>query len=147
MVTLALFAFLVLISLPLTRRWVESVHQRNAVGILIDGLGRAKAIALRDPAALIDPSTPVAAVCLVKGVISVVVADTQGISCTQTPAWSQAMPSDASVLRQWDQIPLQCVAYSERGVPLSVRVGGMTCTQSPLDIDVGAEDAYPVSLP
>jgi type IV pilus assembly protein PilA len=151
MVTLALFAFLMLLSLPLTRAWVESAHQRDASGMLTEGLGRAKALALRNPQGLTDQTLPVAVTCLVSGKISVVAATSTGVDCTQAADWDAQLPSDTTVVLPTTQLAFQCAAYNERGLSLAASVGSLACTpastSSSLNVNVGSLDALKVSLP
>ncbi|GGA03244.1 pilus assembly FimT family protein [Dyella caseinilytica] len=154
MVTLALFAFLMLIGLPLTRAWVQSAHQRDASGMLIEGLGRAKALAMRNPQGFTNQSLPVAVACLVAGQISVVAVGTSGVDCSQTSDWDAQLPTDASVVQAGNGLVFQCAAYNERGIALAVSVGNMTCTpsslnntQSSLNINDGDLNALNVPLP
>lgn len=147
MITLALFAFLMLVGLPLTRAWVQSVHQRDAAGMVIEGLGRAKALALRNPQALTDQTLPAAVACLVSGQIRVAAAASSGATCSQSITWTTTLPSDATVVKSADNTAFQCVAYNERGIALVTSVGSLACTQSSLNVNVGSLDVFPVSLP
>jgi type IV pilus assembly protein PilA len=147
MVTLALFAFLVLLSLPLTHTWVESAHQRDAYGALVEGLGRAKAAALRNAQAATDQTLPVAVTCLISGKISVVVAGTNTVDCSQAGDWDAQLPFDASIV-QANGTAFQCAAYNERGIALSTSVGNLACTTSLLNVNVGSQtNGFSVSPP
>jgi type IV pilus assembly protein PilA len=155
MVTLALLAFLILIGLPLTRGWVQSAHQRDAAGMMIEGLGRAKALAMRNPQGFTSQSVPAAVACLVAGQISVVTASTNGVNCNQASDWSAQLPSDASVTQAYGGTAFQCAAYNERGIALTTSVGGLACTPSStsaslpssLNINDGDLNAFNVPLP
>jgi type IV pilus assembly protein PilA len=155
MVTLALFAFLILIGLPLTRGWVQSAHQRDALGMMTEGLGRAKALAMRNPQGFTSQAVPVAVACLVVGKVSVVAAGTSGVDCSQASDWNAQLPSDASVVQTQGGTTFQCAAYNERGIALAVSVGSLTCTPSStssftpssLNINDGELNAITVSLP
>lgn len=146
MVTLALLAFLLSVGLPLTSGWVQSAHQRDAVGMLTEALGRAKALALRNPQGLADQSQPVAVTCLGKSTLSVVAASAKGVDCGVGRAWAAQLPADASIV-QSDNSTFQCVAFNERGIALATTVGSLACSQSSLNVKVGSQDAYPVPLP
>jgi type IV pilus assembly protein PilA len=154
LVTLALFAFLILLGVPLTHAWVQSAHQRDASGMLAEGLGRAKALALRNSQGVTDQTLPVAAVCLMGGRIQVTTATKDGIACATAVSWSATLPFDASIVKATNQSAFQCVAYNERGMALAASVSGLTCTQSPSDgsvlafnVMVGNETALSVPLP
>jgi type IV pilus assembly protein PilA len=155
MVTLALLAFLLLIGLPLTRGWVQSAHQRDAAGMMIEGLGRAKALAMRNPLGLTSQSVPAAVACLVGGNVSVVAASTNGVDCSQAAIWDAQLPSDASVTQADGGAAFQCAAYNERGIALTTSVGALACTPSStpaslpssLNINDGDLNAFNVPLP
>ncbi|MBE1161863.1 pilus assembly FimT family protein [Dyella acidiphila] len=157
MVTLALLAFLVMVGLPLTSAWVQSAHQRDAAGMLTEGLGRAKALALRNPQGLTDQSLPVAVTCLSGRNLSVVAADASGADCSQSQQWGMQLPTDASIVQApllasasttaAAAVAMQCVAFNERGIALSTSVGSLTCTSSSLNVLVGSQDAFNVQLP
>lgn len=147
MVTIGLVAFLLTLGVPLAREWVQSAHQRDAAGILNEALGRAKALALRNPQGLTDQTLPAAAICLVGGKLSVVSAATQNIACGVNVEWAKSLPAEASVVLTTTNIPFQCVAYNERGVALVTSVGNLSCTQAALDVNVGLEEAFNVLLP
>lgn len=153
-VTLALFAFLVLLAVPLGHAWVQSAHQRDASGMLTEGLGRAKALALRNSMGLTDQTLPVAMACLVGGKIEVASATKDGADCGQGGSWSAKLPFDVSIVEATSQSAFQCVAYNERGVALAATIGPIQCTPAlssgqPLTFNVlvGNEEALPVNLP
>ncbi|GGA44108.1 pilus assembly FimT family protein [Dyella nitratireducens] len=153
MVVIGLVAFLLTLGVPLAREWVQSAHQRDSAGKLAEALGRAKALALRNPQALTDQSLPAAAVCLIGQQLSVVGADTnKQIACTNQSDWTQQISSDASVVLTNTNIPFQCAAYNERGVLLVTSLSGLSCMQaSPnhayVDVNVGSEEAFNVFQP
>lgn len=147
MVTIGLVAFLLTLGVPLAREWVQSAHQRDAANILNEALGRAKALALRNPQGLTDQTLPAAAVCLIGGKLSVVSAGTKNTVCGANIEWTKPLSSDASVVLTTTNIPFQCVAYNERGVALVTSVSNLSCTQAWLDVNVGSEETLNVQLP
>ncbi|MGA7439942.1 MAG: prepilin-type N-terminal cleavage/methylation domain-containing protein [Luteibacter sp.] len=154
MVTLTVLAFLILLSAPLTRAWVQSAHQRSAYGMLLEALGRAKALSLRNAAAQTDQTLPVAAACLIGSDARVVVPVGTSLSCAAGIVWSSTLPEDAEVTLATGGGALSCVAYNERGLALDATVGGLHCTPAPnngqqaiINVIVGNENALTVSIP
>lgn len=148
MITIGLVAFLMTLGVPLARQWVQSAHQRDAAGMLAEALGRAKALALRNPQAITDQTAPAAAVCLIAGKLSVVSADaTKKLACGAGIQWTRPLPSETSVVLTTTNSPFQCVAYNERGVALVMSLGSLACTQAALDVNAGSEEAFNVQLP
>ncbi|WP_284321888.1 type IV pilin protein [Dyella acidisoli] len=147
MVVIGLVAFLLTLGIPLAREWVLSAHQREAKGALDEALGRAKALALRNPQGLTDQTLPAAAVCLTAGKLVVVPATAQKITCDTKAEWAQSLPSDATIVLTKTNIPFQCVAYNERGVALVTTVSNLSCLQAGLDVNVASEEAFFVQLP
>lgn len=147
MVTIGLVAFLMTLGVPLAREWVQSAHQREAAGLMTEALGRAKALALRNPQALTDQTLPAAAVCFTGGELMVVGGTAKGATCDAKAEWTRPLPSDASVVLTLTNIPFQCVAYNTRGVPLVTTVSNLACSQAALDVNVASEEAFNVLLP
>lgn len=147
MVVIGLVAFLLTLGVPLAREWVQSAHQREAAGTLSEALGRAKALALRNPQGLTDQTLPAAAVCMTAGKLAVVPATAQKITCDTKPEWTRPLPPDASIVVTLTNIPFQCVAYNERGVALVTSVSNLSCTQASLDVNVASEEVVNVLLP
>lgn len=147
MVVIGLVAFLMTLGVPLAREWVQSAHQREAKGALEEALGRAKALALRNPQGLTDQTLPAAAVCLTAGKLVVVSGSAQKTTCDAKAEWTRPLPSDASIVLTQTNIPFQCVAYNERGVALITTVSNLSCSQAALDVNVASEEAFNVPLP
>lgn len=49
MVTIAILALLLLLAMPFTRHWVDGVKQMRTRNLLVEGVGQARALALRNP--------------------------------------------------------------------------------------------------
>lgn len=49
MITIALLAFLLMLGNPLTATWTAGAQQQSAESLIREGIGRAKALALRNP--------------------------------------------------------------------------------------------------
>ncbi len=62
MITIALFGLLLFVGVPLTQSWTNSSYQRDAAGLLKQGISRAKATALRNQGAVQD-TAPAAVLC------------------------------------------------------------------------------------
>jgi len=147
MVVIGLVAFLMTLGVPLAREWVQSAHQLDAARTLEEALGRAKALALRNPQGLTDQTLPAAAVCLTAGKIIVVRGSAQKTTCDASAEWTRPLPSDATIVLTKTNIPLQCVAYNERGVALVTSVSNLSCSQAGLDVNVASEEAIFVPRP
>lgn len=147
MVVIGLVAFLLTLGVPLAREWVLSAHQREAAGTLSEALGRAKALALRNPQGLTDQTLPAAAMCLTAGKLVVVPAAAQKTTCDTKAEWTRPLSPDATIVLTQTNIPFQCVAYNERGVALVTTVSNLSCSQAALDVNVASEEALNVPLP
>jgi prepilin-type N-terminal cleavage/methylation domain-containing protein len=150
MVTITLMLIICLAGLPLTKAWVDSAHQREAAGMLAEGLGRAKALAMRNPGGIADPTQPAAFVCLSGSTVAVARPDQSSACGKGTLAWSTSLPGGSSIV-QSDNTAFHCVAYSARGAALAVDVASTTCTTSTtkttIEAHAGNEDALTVSIP
>ena len=62
MITITLFGILLFVGVPLTQSWTNSAYQRDAAGLLKQGLSRAKSIALRNQGKVQD-TAPAAILC------------------------------------------------------------------------------------
>jgi len=148
MVTVTLMCIIALVGVPLTKAWVDSAHQREAAGILAEGLGRARALAMRNPGGIADPAQPGAFVCLTGSTVAVARPD-QSTACGKgTLAWSASLPIGSSIALP-GKAAFHCVAYSARGAALAVDVASATCTTPTtlIEAHAGNEDALTVSIP
>jgi len=143
MVTITIFGLLLLVGVPLTQSWTNSGYQRDAAGLLKQGISRAKAIALRNQGAVQD--TAAAAVLCRSGQNLKLFSLTPGqtIDCTSTTQvlWSTPLPSAAVI--QVANVNLACVAFSNRGLAVT---GGGTCTTGTIQVTAGSESAVNVPL-
>ena len=151
MVTVTLMFIIALAGVPLTKAWVDSAHQREAAGTMAEGLGRAKALAMRNPGGIADPAQPAAFACLSGSTVAVARPD-QSTACGKgTLAWSASLPGGSSIALSGKSKDFHCVAYSARGSALDVDVAATTCTTPTPDITLeahaGNEDALAVSIP
>lgn len=146
MVTIALMIILTLIGLPLTKAWGDSARQREAAGVLAEGLGRAKALAMRNPGGIEDTAKPSGYACLTGSTIAVARTDLGGACGKGQLDWSGTIPTEASA-----KLPsgsaFQCVAYNSRGEALAIVINGLACTTASPEILLGQEDAFTVDIP
>lgn len=143
MVTIAIAGMLLFIGAPLSKAWTDSAHQRDAAGLLSQGISRAKATALRNPGGA-QEEAPAAALCRSGQVLKLFsIADTQSISCSATAniLWTAQLPT--SVALQAGGTDIACVAFNSRGLPV---VGGNACTTSSIDVTAGSESAFNVPI-
>lgn len=136
MLTLALAAILAMAALPMTIAWMDGVRQVQARGLLVDAVGRARALAVRNPDRLAQ-SQAVARVQLANdGTLSVVRNGTGAV------LWSGSMPSSVQ-LEDSAAAPFSCVAYNSRALP--VNAGGCT-TDGLVLVQAGSREAINVQL-
>jgi type IV pilus assembly protein PilA len=147
MVSLAVMLILFLAAVPMTISWSNSAKQRDAAGLLQQGLSRAKALALRNPGA-VAAGQPSVALCLSGGTISLLRLQPDAtFNCTPAAEadlqWSAAVPSAASI--KIDGADFHCLALDNRGLP--VTVGDCVATSSgTFNVVVGSEDSLDVTL-
>jgi len=143
MITIAIFGILLFIGIPLTKAWSDSASQRDAAGMLKQGISRAKAMALRNPGAALD-NAPAAVLCRSGQTLKLFsIANAQAINCASTSniLWAALMP--ASVSAQASGAEIACVAFSSRGLPVA---GGSACTTTSIDVTVGNESELNVLI-
>ena len=142
MITITLFALLLVVGVPLTQSWTNSAYQRDAAGLLRQGISRAKSIALRNQGKVQD--TAPAAVLCVSGQSLKLLSLTPGqtIDCTVTTPilWSTPLPAAAAL--QVANVNLACVAFSNRGFAVS----SGSCTTGTIQVTAGSEIAVNVPL-
>lgn len=123
MVTIAIMAFLLLAGLPFMNAWVDGVRQMQARNQLLDGIGQARALALRNPASL-AADQPVAMLRMVGREAQVV------MSPAGTTVWTAQLheavvlntvgktaPSTRT-LKHGNDARFRCVAFNSRGIRL-----------------------------
>lgn len=143
MITIAIFGILLFIGAPLTKAWSDSATQRDAAGMLKQGISRAKAMALRNPGAALD-NAPAAVLCRSDQTLKLFsIANAQSIACASNSniLWTAQIPTSARVQAAGAEIA--CVAFSSRGLPVA---GGSACTTSSIDVTVGSESALNVLI-
>jgi|SRR5450830_444288 len=142
MITITLFGLLLLVGVPLTQSWANSGYQRDAVGLLKQGISRAKSIALRNQGTVHD-SAPAAVLCRSGQNLKLFSLTTgQTIDCTATTQilWSTPLPNAAVI--QVASVDLACIAFSNRGFALS----NGSCTTGTIQVTAGSESAINVPL-
>ncbi|SDW62282.1 MULTISPECIES: Tfp pilus assembly protein FimT/FimU [Pseudomonas] len=147
MISLAVMLILLMAAIPMTISWSNSAKQRDAAGLLQQGLSRAKALALRNPGA-VGAGMPSAALCLSGGTLSVLrLARDVTFSCTpeadEDVQWSAVIPSAASITIGGEDF--QCLALDNRGLPVTVS-GCVETSTGTFNVIVGSEDSLDVTL-
>lgn len=141
MVTVSIFGVLLAIGAPFTKSWSDSAHQREAAGVLKQGISRAKATALRNPDGARDDAAA-AALCHSGQTLKLFKTATS-VDCTSsaTPLWSAQLPAAVGVSSSGSTV--SCVAFNSHGLPVA---GGVGCTLSTIDITAGSESAFNVPI-
>jgi len=139
MITIALFGLLLLVGVPLTQSWTNSGYQRDAAGLLKQGISRAKAIALRNQGKVQD-TAPAAVLCR-SGQNLKLYSLSAAIDCTATTQiWSTSLPSAAVI--QTGGVDLVCIAFNNRGLAVS----SGSCTTTTVQVTAGSESSVDVPL-
>ncbi len=139
MITIAVFGLLLLVGVPLTQSWTNSGYQRDAAGLLKQGISRAKSIALRNQGAVQD-TAPAAVLCR-SGQSLKLYSLSAAIDCTATtPIWSTSLPSAAVI--QTGGVDLVCIAFNNRGFAVS----SGSCTTTTVQVTAGSESSVDVPL-
>ncbi|TBU95897.1 pilus assembly FimT family protein [Phytopseudomonas dryadis] len=138
MITLAVLALLMFVGLPLTNAWVNGAQQQTAASLLREGIGRAKAQALRNPRNVQDISQPAALLCRSGQVLKI----PDGDACTDTASWTAQLPAEPAVKLGSDSSDLVCVAFNSRGLPIA----SGDCEKSDIKITVSSQDDILVPL-
>lgn len=143
MITIAIFGILLFVGAPFTKAWGDSANQREAAGLLQQGISRAKATALRNPGKALDDA-PAAALCRSGQALKLFsVANAQSIDCSATTnvLWTAQIPASAVV--QASGADIACIAFNSRGLPVA---GGNACTTSTINVTAGSESALNVPI-
>lgn len=143
MITIAIFSLMVTMGAQLTTSWVNSAQQRDAAGLLKQGISRAKATALRNPGGALN-SWPAAALCRSGQVLKLYsISDQASINCSSTSniLWQTNLPSAATL--QAGGTDISCVAFNSRGLPVN---GSNACATSTISVTVGSESAVDVEI-
>ena len=149
MITLTVLAFLLFLGAPLTSAWTDGAQQQTAASLLREGIGRAKAQALRNPGGVRNADEPAAALCYSNQTLVLYRIDrpnsgTASVNCAATSniIWSAALPSKPAV-KLSDDNSFSCSAFNNQGLPITA---GNTCTTLDLQITVTTQDAINVPL-
>ncbi len=141
MITIAIFGILLAIGAPFTKAWSDSAKQREAAGVLKQGISRAKATALRNPEGARD-DVAAAALCRSGQTLKLFKMATS-VDCTSsaTPLWTAQLPASVGVKVGGSDV--SCVAFNSRGLPV---VGGNACTTASIDVTAGSESTFNVPI-
>ena len=141
MITVTIFGILLAIGAPFTKAWSDSAHQREAAGVLKQGISRAKATALRNPEGARD-DVAAAALCR-SGQTLKLFKMAANVNCTSsaTPLWTAQL--HASVGIKVGGADVSCVAFNSRGLPV---IGGSACATSSIDVTAGSESVFNVPI-
>lgn len=142
MITLVVLGVLLAVGVPLTRAWSDSAYQREAAGLLQQGISRAKATAQRNEGG-VQNTAPAAVLCLTQQSLKLFKLDKgQSIDCNATSAilWTAVLPSSATV--QLQSGSFTCVAFDNRGLVAE----GTACSTTTLQVMAGNESAFDVPL-
>lgn len=170
MITIVVMALLLLAAMPFTSAWVDGTRQMRARSNLIEAVGQARALAMRNPEAT-GTGAPVTAVlyqsgqralCVVtleSGTWSATTCLTDGKSCQGAEAgkaaegvsWLGCITSGgADLALRAGGADFHCVAYDSRGLQRDVTgLAGSACVspdQSAVSITVGSQESVNVSL-
>ncbi|WP_313517377.1 prepilin-type N-terminal cleavage/methylation domain-containing protein [Pseudomonas sp.] len=143
MITVALLAFLVLIGGPFTAAWSNGAKVRDAEGVLNQGIGRAKAAALRNRYGIVD-SKPAAILCLSSdNLLSLHEADDKDTpaTCATHSPWQAQLPASVSVTLTAGTTTLSCLSFDSHAAFASVSVPGGCSSSTALTLASGGENA------
>ena len=140
MVTIALLAFLLMIAAPYTSAWANNARLLEGQRILEEGIGRAKALALRNPnGRTVEDSTPAALLCLDSTNRTLSLYAPAGTSCTGTARWTARLPNGfaAKVGTQ----NLASLPFDNRGLLVAASASPSMSSTRTLSLSVGQETA------
>lgn len=134
MFSLAIGAFLMMLCVPFGVAWMDGVRQLQARGDLVDAVGRAKSLALRNGSGR-APGETVSRVVLEDDVLSVREHDGSVL-------WSAELPRAVTLSTNADE-PFVCTAYDSRAMAIDED----DCTLSPrLVVKVASREELDVEL-
>lgn len=118
MVTLAIIAGLAMLPIPFSARWMDSDRQLQARGQLVEAVGLARSLSLRN-AASAARGTPVTCLRLVgNGVLEVAtLASGQACPAGGTVVWRVQLQGPVTLAETGTGTPFRCVAFDSRGAP------------------------------
>ena len=142
LVTMAVSAILLGISIPLGSFWIESASLSSTKGEISHGIGKAIATSLRNEQA-IDRNEPAAALCLSDtNRLTVLQASASELpNCalsTGTSVWTSSIPDKVTIKE--NGIDINCLCFNIHGLLTTSNCSG--CATKPvLDISVGDRQA------
>jgi type IV pilus assembly protein PilA len=124
LITIAISALLMTSAGTLTTHWIASSRVQSALGVMTQGVSRAKSIALRNPGGVSNGAS--AAILCISGSTVRLFAATRSPQAAATcqnsgGLWSAQLASTASV--QVNGSTLSCLAFTNRGMPLNPASG------------------------
>ncbi|MEB0150624.1 prepilin-type N-terminal cleavage/methylation domain-containing protein [Pseudomonas sp. CCC2.2] len=142
MITITVLGILLFVGVPLTQAWSNSGYQRDAAGLLKQGISRTKAMALRNPGG-VQNAAPAAALCRsgqTLKLFSITIGQSIDCSLTTNILWRSSIPTTASI--QASGVDVKCIAFNNQGLPLSVN----SCTTTTIQVTAGSENAVDVPI-
>lgn len=141
MTTIALLAILAMIAGPFTSAWSDRAKLHDAEGILNQGIGRAKAAALRNRYGIVD-GEPAATLCLSSDNLLSLHEATDKItpaSCDTPTIWQTRVPASVSITLTSDASALACLSFDGRAAFATVDVGSDCASSTALTLATGGE--------
>lgn len=138
MITIALLAFLLSIAAPYTSAWSNNAKLLEGQRIVEEGIGRAKALALRNPnESTVDGATPAALLCLDSDSQTLSLYAPSGSTCSGTARWSSRLPTGFSV--KVGTQGLNSLPFDNRGLLLADSANPSMSSTRTLTFSVGQE--------
>lgn len=153
MITITIMALLVLVTLPLTSDWIDGNRQMRAKSNLLEAVGQARALAMRNPRALptnvagTDDPLAVAAVlyegrtdttsptlCVVTRMAAAphdwntsTCAPDEDADADRRPLWYGRIANAGELELKIGGADFRCVAYDSRGIQRVTEIDGVAC--------------------
>jgi Tfp pilus assembly protein FimT len=142
LITMAVSAILLSISLPLGSFWIESTSLSSTKGELSHGIGKAIATSLRNEQA-VDRDEPAAVLCLSdSNQLTVLQASASELpNCTLgtgTSVWTSSIPDKVTASK--NGVDVSCLCFNVYGLLTTNNCSGCT-TETVLDINIGDRHA------
>ncbi|WP_437882452.1 prepilin-type N-terminal cleavage/methylation domain-containing protein [Pseudomonas sp. LRF_L74] len=137
LVTLALLAFLLMLAVPFTSAWSSSAKLRDTENLLLQGAGRAKALAQRNHYGMTGNQVA-ARLCFDSQELKLQLyqaSSSDEASCSGTPIWSAAVPQGATI--KDGSTDFACLAMDSRGLLLAKDSCSTTTSYT---LEVGSEN-------
>ena len=127
MITLAIFGSLLVSAGNLTTNWIASSRVQDSVGVLTQGVSRAKAMALRNPGGVAGASAA-SILCIDGTTVRLFAANgsppTAANCQSASAAWTAPLHASSAVNVAGSA--LSCLAFSNRGLPVNPASGSGT---------------------